>query len=41
VNIAQNIQNSIEAMPAGQIFGYSALPGYAKSSSAVIKAIGR
>lgn len=41
MNIAQTIQNSIEAMPAGQIFGYSALPGYSKSSSAVIKAIGR
>jgi hypothetical protein len=41
VNIAQTVQNSVEAMPPGQIFGYSELPDYAKSSSAVIKAVGR
>ena len=41
MSIAQIIQNSIEAMPAGQIFGYQELPNYAKSPSAVIKAIGR
>lgn len=41
MNIAQTIQESVEAMPPGRIFGYSTLPGYAKSSSAVIKAIGR
>ncbi len=41
MSIAQTIQNRVETMPAGQIFGYQELPGYAKSSSAVIKAIGR
>ncbi len=41
MSIAQTIQNTVEAMPAGQIFGYQELPGYAKSPDAVIKAIGR
>jgi len=41
MNIAQTIKNSVEAMPAGQIFGYQELPNYTKSPSAVIKAIGR
>jgi len=41
MSIAQTIQNTVEAMPAGQIFGYQELPGYAKSPSAVIKAISR
>jgi len=41
MSIAQTIQNTVEAMPAGQIFGYQELPNYAKSPSAVIKAISR
>jgi predicted transcriptional regulator of viral defense system len=41
MNIAQTIQNSVEAMPVGQIFGYQELPNYTKSPSAVIKAISR
>ncbi len=41
MSIAQIIQNTVEAMPAGQIFGYQELPSYAKSPSAVIKAISR
>ncbi|VAW99556.1 hypothetical protein MNBD_GAMMA23-1873 [hydrothermal vent metagenome] len=41
MSIAQTIQNTVKAMPAGQIFGYQELPGYAKSPSAVIKAISR
>ncbi len=41
MSIAQTIQSSIESMPAGQIFGYQELPNYAKSPSAVIKAISR
>jgi len=41
MSIAQRIQNSLESMPAGQIFGYQALPSYAKLPSAVIKAVGR
>lgn len=41
MSIAKNIQNTVEAMPSGQIFGYQELPGYAKSPDAVIKAISR
>lgn len=41
MSIAQSVQNSIEAMPAGQIFDYQALPSYTQSPSAVIKAISR
>lgn len=41
MTIAQIIQNSIETMPAGKIFGYQELPNYSLSPSAVIKAIGR
>lgn len=41
MSIAQTIQNTVESMPAGQIFGYQELPIYTKSPSAVIKAIGR
>ncbi|MYB35327.1 MAG: hypothetical protein F4X92_09475 [Gammaproteobacteria bacterium] len=41
MSIAQNVQNSILAIPAGQIFGYHALPDYACSPGAVIKAISR
>lgn len=41
MSIAQTIQNTVEAMPSGQIFGYQELPAYAKSPGAVIKAISR
>ncbi len=41
MNIAQIIQRNVDAMPAGQIFGYQELSNYAKSPSAVIKAVGR
>jgi Family of unknown function (DUF6088) len=41
MSIAQTIQNSVETMPAGKIFGYQELPDYDSSPSAVIKAIGR
>ncbi len=41
MSIAQTVQNTIESMPAGQIFGYQQLPNYARSPSAVIKAVGR
>lgn len=41
MSIAQTIQKSVDAMPAGQIFGYQELSSYATSSSAVIKAVGR
>lgn len=41
MSIAQTIQNTVEAIPAGQIFGYQELPGYAKSPDAVIKAVSR
>ena len=41
MSIARNVQNSIEAIPAGQIFDYRALPGYAQSPNAVIKAVSR
>ena len=41
MSIAQTIQNTVEAMPSGQIFGYQELPSYAKSPGVVIKAISR
>ena len=41
MNIAQAIKNEVEIFPAGQIFGYQALPIYTKSPVAVIKAISR
>ncbi len=41
MSIAQAIQNTIEAMPAGRLFGYQELPSYAKSPNAVIKAVSR
>lgn len=41
MNIARSIQNKVKAMPAGQVFGYQELPGYNRSTSAVMKAIGR
>lgn len=41
MNIAQTVDRYIEKVPAGQIFGYQSLPNYARSPSAVIKAVGR
>lgn len=41
MTVAQTVQDSVNNMPAGRIFGYQALPGYAKSPGAVIKAVGR
>ena len=41
MSIAQRVQNSVESIPAGQIFDYQALPDYARSPSAVIKAVSR
>ncbi|MCY4051564.1 MAG: DUF6088 family protein [Gammaproteobacteria bacterium] len=41
MSIAQNVQKTILAIPAGQIFGYQVFPDYARSPSAVIKAISR
>lgn len=41
MSIAQTVQNIVETMPAGKIFGYQDLPDYSQSPSAVIKAISR
>ena len=41
MSITQTILDTVEAMPAGQIFGYQELPSYAESPDAVVKAIGR
>lgn len=41
MSIAKTIEKSVENIPAGKIFGYQELPGYAKSPGAVIKAINR
>ncbi|MEE8056842.1 MAG: DUF6088 family protein [Pseudomonadales bacterium] len=41
MSIAQTIQNSVGAMPEGQIFSYQELPGYDNSSGSVIKAVSR
>lgn len=41
MSVAQVVQNTIKNMPAGQIFGYSELPAYNDSPSAVIKAVSR
>jgi hypothetical protein len=41
MSVAQAVQNTIEAMPAGKIFGYKELPEYASAPSAVIKAVNR
>ena len=41
MSITQRVQDSINTIPAGQIFDYQALPEYARSPSAVIKAVGR
>ncbi len=41
MSISQSVQDSIGTIPAGQIFDYQALPAYAQSPSAVIKAVSR
>lgn len=41
MSIAQTIEKSVESIPAGKIFSYQELPGYAKSPGAVMKAISR
>ena len=41
MSVAQVVQNSVSEIPAGQIFGYSQLPGYATSPTAVVKAVSR
>lgn len=41
MNISQAVKNRIGAMPEGQVFGYHELPGYERSTSAVIKAVSR
>ena len=41
MSIAQSVQDSIDTLPAGQIFGYQALADYGQSPSAVIKAVSR
>jgi hypothetical protein len=41
MSIAQSVQDSIGTMSTGQIFDYQALPNYAQSPSAVIKAVSR
>ncbi len=41
MSIAQSIEQYVDSMPAGQIFGYQSLPRYGQSPSAVIKAVGR
>jgi hypothetical protein len=41
MSIAQAIQSQIAGMPAGQVFGYEELRGYARAPSAVAKAVSR
>lgn len=41
MSIARVVQNNINDIPVGQIFGYQDLSDYVRSSSAVIKAVGR
>ena len=41
MSIARAVQESVEKMPAGRIFGYRELPDYLKSPGAVIKAVNR
>lgn len=41
MSIARTVQESVEKMPAGRIFGYRELPDYLKSPGAVIKAVNR
>ncbi|MFC7050160.1 DUF6088 family protein [Emcibacter nanhaiensis] len=41
MSIAKEVEKFVERYPAGQIFDYQAVPAYAESSSAVIKAFSR
>jgi len=41
MNVAQTVLQRVNAIPAGQIFGYQQLPSYAQSPSAVVKAVNR
>jgi|TARA_R110000765_G_scaffold334281_1_gene424697 hypothetical protein len=41
MSIAQAVQQSVDKIPAGQVFGYRRLDDYARSPDAVIKAISR
>ena len=41
MTIAQSVQNSIEYIPEGTVFGYKDLPEYGESAAAVIKAVSR
>lgn len=41
MSIARAVQESVEKMPAGRIFGYRELPDYLKSPGAVIKTVNR
>jgi|TARA_Y100000296_G_scaffold79629_1_gene103904 hypothetical protein len=41
MTIAQSVQRTIAALPAGQVFGYEALPSYSSAPAAVTKAVSR
>lgn len=41
MSIAQAVQQSVDMIPAGQVFGYRRLDDYARSPDAVIKAVSR
>ncbi len=41
MSIAQTVEKFVEKVPAGQIFGYQSMPNYARSPSAVVKAVNR
>jgi len=41
MSIAQTVEKFVEQVPDGQIFGYQSMPNYARSPSAVIKAVNR
>ncbi|MCY4379159.1 MAG: DUF6088 family protein [Candidatus Dadabacteria bacterium] len=41
MSIARAVQENVEKMPAGRIFGYRELPDYLKSPGAVIKTVNR
>jgi hypothetical protein len=41
MNITQAVQNKVNTMPAGQVFGYQELPNYGCARAAVLKAVSR
>ena len=41
MSVTQAVQQSVNKIPAGQIFGYGQVPNYAQSPAAVIKAVNR